>query len=268
LHNKYPHETVNKKIVENFRRFLTYESDLIFIHCMESLKILKKIDSSIENKVKYIPMVNYIDVYDKSEESKEYFENKGEKFVLLFFGLIRKYKNVNLLIDVFNKFNYSDLFLLLGGHVADKNLKEYLNLISVNNPNIKLIDKFIEDNEVSNFMKNGDVMVLPFNKKSALNSSSMYLGLSYNLPVIISEIGSAIDLKEKEFVISYNYRDENEHKKILTQKIEKCYSIYKRDKDYFKKIGAKGREFIRKENSLDFIVKEMKSSYSGLLSRD
>jgi D-inositol-3-phosphate glycosyltransferase len=137
-------------------------------------------------------------VYDcyKSEDSKELQSLKKElgidakDKVILFFGYVRKYKGLDILIEAFSKILgiLQDTFLLIVGEFYD-NQHTYLEQIKKYNieHKVKVINKFVPNEEVSKYYSISDVVVLPY--KSATQSGILNIAYGFNKPVIATNVG-------------------------------------------------------------------------------
>lgn len=110
-----------------------------------------------------------------------------DKHTLLFFGIIRDYKGLDLLIDAMSALG-SDYQLIIAGEIyGDKSV--YLNQIqkSVMRSNIYLFDQYISDDEVKVYFSAADVSVLPYRgaTQSGVTATSFY----FNVPVIATNVG-------------------------------------------------------------------------------
>ncbi|MBR3076201.1 MAG: glycosyltransferase [Bacteroidales bacterium] len=107
---------------------------------------------------------------------------------LLFFGLIRKYKGLDILLDAFAGLDDSYQLLIAGEPYGD--FSEYAKAIE-ENPNkerIKLYDKYIPDSEVALYFSAADAVVLPY--RSATQSGVGALAAYFELPMIVTDTGS------------------------------------------------------------------------------
>lgn len=117
--------------------------------------------------------------------------NISESKVVLFFGLVRKYKGLDILIKSMNKVfeKNSDIKLLIAGECYG-NKDDYLSLINNSNfkDNIVWVERFISDSEVPVFFSASNVVVLPY--RTASQSGVIPLAYHYNKPVITSDLES------------------------------------------------------------------------------
>lgn len=109
---------------------------------------------------------------------------------LLFFGLIRKYKGLDLLIEAFahKKFRKSNIKLIIAGeYYSDK--EEYENLIKKHNLEADIIQvaKFIPDSDVQDFFNACDLVVQPY--KSATQSGVTQIAYHFNKPMVVTNVG-------------------------------------------------------------------------------
>ncbi|MCH6574386.1 MAG: glycosyltransferase, partial [Bacteroidetes bacterium] len=85
--------------------------------------------------------------------------------VILFFGYVRKYKGLDILLKAFPKIlqKFPNTFLLVVGEFYDKP-ESYFKLIEELNisERVKVINQFVPNEEVANYYLSSDVIVLPY----------------------------------------------------------------------------------------------------------
>jgi len=252
FHNKLPHKNNNRLRTKFFRKFLIRNCDNIIIHSKSSKNFLyKKFSKSlVKKKIKYIPhgMYNTDDINSLKINLLDKITKKD--FKLGFVGTIKKYKNIDLFINAFEELNLKNTKLIIAGK-ADKNLDKSTFRY---NENIIFIDKFLSMGEIKYIFKKIDVLVLPYSKKTVLNSGLMYLSFSLSRPVIISDIAAARDLKKYNFVFQYSYKNQKNHLNVLKNKILFCKSLYDEDSNKLKKYGEKAKIYIKKYHNWENII--------------
>lgn len=117
-----------------------------------------------------------------------------DAFIFLFFGFIRKYKGLDLLISAFEKVALNNNFVLViaGEYYADENdIKDQIANSSVKN---KIIEHthFINDEEVSLYFSAADCVVQPY--RNATQSGVTPLAYHFELPMIVTNVGALPDL--------------------------------------------------------------------------
>lgn len=107
--------------------------------------------------------------------------------VLLFFGLIRDYKGLDLLIDAFGSLG-KDYQLIIAGEPYGSFAK-YLEQIERNphKDNIHVHARFIADAEVPVFFGAADAVVLPY--RSATQSGVTAMAFHFGVPVVATDVG-------------------------------------------------------------------------------
>lgn len=134
-----------------------------------------------------------------SEQStlKDELSIDGDGKVLLFFGYVRYYKGLDILIEAFKKIlaKHPESTLLIVGEFYDKPDK-YLKMIEkyeIGNK-VKIVNKFVPNEEVSKYYLASDVVMLPY--RSATQSGILYVAYGFNKPVIVTNVGGL-----SEFVV-------------------------------------------------------------------
>jgi glycosyltransferase involved in cell wall biosynthesis len=109
---------------------------------------------------------------------------------LLFFGFIRDYKGLDLLIKAFadNRLRGRKLRLIVAGEFYEDDVP-YLNLIKKYSleDDIILFDHFISDNEVSLFFSVADLVVQPY--RSATQSGVTQIAFHFEKPMLVTDVG-------------------------------------------------------------------------------
>lgn len=110
-----------------------------------------------------------------------------EKKILLFFGFIRSYKGLDILLDALDALP-DDYLLIIAGEVYG-NFDEYDKMIRDRNlwNKVKLFVRYISDDEVPLLFSAADVCILPY--KSATQSGIVGISYHFDLPVITTDVG-------------------------------------------------------------------------------
>lgn len=110
-----------------------------------------------------------------------------DRKTLLFFGLIREYKGLDILLEAFSTLD-SSYQLLIGGETYGS-FERYQRLIdcSPNRERIHLFNRFISDSEVARFFCASDLCVLPY--RSATQSGISSIAYHFCLPMVTTAVG-------------------------------------------------------------------------------
>jgi len=127
------------------------------------------------------------------EEARRHLDIDRDTRVILFFGLIRAYKNVGGLVHTFRACKGTDLRLVIAGNPEDQ-LDLDLRRRAEDDQRIRLDLGFIPDEQVPFYFGAADLTVIPFAK--ILNSGSAVLSLSLDTPVLVPDLGSMRELAD------------------------------------------------------------------------
>ncbi len=254
VHNKLPHDFKNTQKAKEFMRTMAKVSHKIVIHCTETTGVIRELcgeNPTILNKIVLVPHPHYIGAYgtEKTENSL-----RNDQLSLCFFGKIKDYKNIELLISAINELNFDDVELKIMGRCW--NTQYFQNLIK-NNPHIKTDFRFIKDDEIPEISANCHLFVFPYNLESSLNSGATILAFSYGRSVLSSLTGTLADIEDKSLFFSYSYQNEDEHKEALKQQIIEIREKYKGNYNELLMLGEKCREYISKNNSIEQVAKQL-----------
>jgi glycosyltransferase involved in cell wall biosynthesis len=109
--------------------------------------------------------------------------------VILFFGIIRVYKGLDLLLKAMPEIlKRHRIKLIVAGEFYEKK-DYYLNLIQELNINdcVKVIPEFVESEKVRLYFSAADAVVLPY--RSATQSGIVQLAYHFNRPCIVTDVG-------------------------------------------------------------------------------
>lgn len=260
-HNRVSHSK-SWKLINKFLNYVLYNfSEKIIIHSNLSKEILNKIDPKLSSKIVYIPHPNYINQYGFFKND---IQNKYSKSLnLLFLGIIKPYKNIELLLDAISKFEISDVNLTIAGHVSDKAYREKLGSLSVNS-NVNLDLNFISNSQLIKYIKESDLLILPYDVRSSLNSGTVILAFSYATSVICPMIGTIMDLKNKDCIISYTYRSTKEHLFKIESSIEKAIFLKNNQPKIFEEWGDTLKSEMEINNNPEMIANNLINVYLNL----
>ena len=134
---------------------------------------------------------NFGEIISKEEARKKLVINQEDK-VILFFGFIRKYKGLDILLEAFKvlilESKIKSLKLLIAGefYEDEKNYQELLNDPAIKNDLI-LHTNFISDSEVKYYLCAADCVVQPY--RSATQSGVTPLAYHFEKPMIVTNVG-------------------------------------------------------------------------------
>lgn len=167
-----------------------------FLTMSESVK-QDLVDLKLKQPMVYVPHPMY-DTFGPAiskAEAKQKLGFDANTNYLLFFGFIRKYKGLGLLLDAFADERLKDLNLkviIAGEFYEDKT--PYLQQIEKLNLQHKVLvcDDFIPNNQVSTYFCASDVVIQPY--LNATQSGVTQIAYYYNKPMIVTNVGGLAEL--------------------------------------------------------------------------
>jgi len=133
------------------------------------------------------------------EQAREKLKFQRKEKLILFFGFIREYKGLHILLQAMPAvLKKMDLKLLVAGEFYDDNTK-YFDLIKKLNleESVLVFDEYIPNEEVGLYYSAADIVVLPY--ITATQSGIIQIAYNYNKPVITTNVGGLPEVvKEKE----------------------------------------------------------------------
>lgn len=221
IHNKYPH--VNRFIGLNkiLRKFLAKISNKLHVHCESAVKIMSPILKVSKQKFFIVEYPEFpVEIVDK-QNSIDFFKHKypevklsSEKRIFLSLGAIAEYKGLKEIIQLF--YEIEEAILIVAGVVKKGSENYYQRIVSTSNKkdNIILINKFIDEGELSFFYGFADYVI--FNFDDILTSGSTILALNYNKKVIAPAMGCLKDIRDENLIFFEKDSGSNNLKNVLS----------------------------------------------------
>jgi glycosyltransferase involved in cell wall biosynthesis len=184
IHNLTPHEP---RFFDGYLNRLFIKQFDVFIVLSEKVKQdVLSYRSNANCLVLPHPKYKQFGEVQEKAKARALFSISENSKVLLFFGLIRDYKGLDVLLASMKHLDESFILLIAGEVYGDKN--KYLKQIAqISEGRILFHDRFISDDEVSNYFSAADCCVLPY--KAGTQSGIQAIAASFNLPVLVSTNG-------------------------------------------------------------------------------
>ncbi len=199
VHNIIPHES--RPGDKLFSKYFVRSADA-FLCLTESVQ--KDLNTFDQDKPKLVSPHPVYDSYGSKktrEESLAYLNLDPDFSYILFFGLIREYKGLDLLLQAFadRRLQQMPLRLVIAGEYYAKK-EEYLALIKklgIGDAVIQ-VDKFIPDHEIAYYFGLSDLVVQPY--KSATQSGVTQIAYHFNVPMVVTDVGGLKEMCPDEKV--------------------------------------------------------------------
>ena len=188
IHNLIPHE---KRIGD--KGFIKYFIKPVEGFIAQSSSVLKELESfGINEKVKLVPHPiydNFGEIVPRNEAIKHLELDAKNKYIL-FFGFIRDYKGLDILLNAMatDKIKNLNLTLIVAGEFYN-NEQKHLKLIEELgiSQDIELRTHFIPNDEVRYYFGAADLVVQPY--KSATQSGISQMAYHFEKPMVVTNVG-------------------------------------------------------------------------------
>lgn len=189
--NVIPHEKRPGDIL--FTKYFIKPVDAFITMSLQVLEDLKTFTT--KKAARMIPHPLYDNFGDRlpKETARKHLSIPENAFVFLFFGFIRKYKGLDLLLEAIlllkeqNRLDSNTRFLIAGEFYDDPRHYESLLRNPKIAPQLILFTDFIPDSEVRYFLCAADAVVQPY--RSATQSGVTPLAYHFEIPMLVTNVG-------------------------------------------------------------------------------
>lgn len=187
-HNIIPHELrLGDKMLT---RYFIKKIDGFLAMTQKVLDDLNVFDKSSPKVLTPHPIYDNFGEIEPREKAIESLKLNQDYRYILFFGLIRDYKGLDLLLEAFsaNEIREKNIKLIIAGEYYS-NQAHYKKLIEKYNleQDIIQVEQFIPDSEVHLYFNACDLVVQPY--KSATQSGVTQIAYHFNKPMIVTDVG-------------------------------------------------------------------------------
>jgi D-inositol-3-phosphate glycosyltransferase len=185
--NVIPHETRPGDVA--FAKYFINACDGFVTMSKAVMKDLEKFTSTVHKKYLLHPLYTSFGEKLNKIDARKALVLPTDKQLVLFFGLIRNYKGLDMLLDAMNelKSNPNINLVIAGEFYEDK--QPYLDLIKkygIENQVI-LHGKFIANEDVKLYFSAADLVALPY--RSATQSGVTQVSFHFEVPTLVTNVG-------------------------------------------------------------------------------
>jgi glycosyltransferase involved in cell wall biosynthesis len=213
VHNLAPHDHSNRFLSRIYWRLFFGLLDGAIFLTMRAQEQAKSALPALQTKLvaviphgHYRPVMLATDYVHGKSLARDKHQLPQDKFIYLYFGRLRDYKNVDTLVQEFLALSEPDAVLLIAGFCgANEQRQQWLNQIAAAHNNIRLDLRHVPEATLFEYLEACDLVVLPF--KQILNSGSVMMALSADRPVVAPHIGSIAEVADhvgRDWLISYD----------------------------------------------------------------
>jgi glycosyltransferase involved in cell wall biosynthesis len=117
---------------------------------------------------------------------------EAEGPVILFFGLLRPYKGIDVLLEAFRGVEGAELWIAGMPRMPLEPLRE----LAARAPGtVRFIPRFVSDPEIPAFFRRADVVALPY--RDIEQSGVLYTALAFGRPIVASSVGGFPEVAER-----------------------------------------------------------------------
>lgn len=112
---------------------------------------------------------------------------------LLFFGFVRPYKGLDVLVEAMGQLAGRDIKLTIAGEFweGDSATRQRVEELGIGSQ-VEIVSRYLPDEEVAELFARADLVVLPY--RSATGSGVVALAYHYGKPVIVTRVGGLPDV--------------------------------------------------------------------------
>lgn len=251
VHNKVAHDQKRgRKYSRILIKLLMMWSDKIHILCEATLYEIPDL-KKFESKVICIPHGDYFGNFGCGTVNiREKYGIGHQEKIIFFTGKIGPYKNLDLLIECFNRSRLaeSNFALLICGACKDTDYKRKILAKIQTSRNVYADFHFVENSCMGDYLYQSDLLIAPYDISSSLNSGTMWMAFSYRKSMVLPEIGCVQGdrvIEENAFI--YRYASASEHADKLSDVMEKikdetAQSLLERGKRLYTYVQTKSWE--------------------------
>jgi glycosyltransferase involved in cell wall biosynthesis len=109
--------------------------------------------------------------------------------VVLFFGLLRPYKGLDVLLEAFRSVDGAELWVVGNPRMPSEPLHRAAG------PGVRFVERFVHDAEIPALFRRADLVVLPYLRGD--QSGVLYTALAFGKPLLLSRVGGFTELAER-----------------------------------------------------------------------
>ncbi|PYY59537.1 hypothetical protein DEJ17_07290 [Curtobacterium sp. MCSS17_011] len=186
VHNALAHDVRYEEHEIALNRYLAATADAVHVMNSRTGDVVAPFYDLSGRRVHHIPHPSYRGIYDGNgsrAEARARFGLGDDDLAVLFFGQIRPYKGVDVLVEALEQAPTAGRFvLLLAGRTSTEDEATIDRLLPDGLRTVRHHD-YVDDAEVKLWFDAADVAVLPYRR--VLNSGSLHLAATFGVPVVL-----------------------------------------------------------------------------------
>ena len=170
---------------ERAARMVAARCDAVIAHTQDGARVLTERFGADPARVHVIPHGAF-DYLTRQEAETPLPEELAavEGPVILWFGVLRPYKGVDVLMDAFREIEGAELWIVGRPWMPVEPLKEAARDAG---GTVRFVDRFVTDPEIPAYFRRADVVVLPYRRID--QSGVLYTALAFGKAMVLSDVG-------------------------------------------------------------------------------
>ena len=257
-HHILPYETLSKH--KKIYSKIYNKVDRIIVHARQNKDELATMFNIPSELISVVPHGNFIEIAEKSPElslldARSILGFKKEDFCVLFFGSIRDYRGLDVLLkSMLYLKKYPKIKLIVAGEMQQKALCEDLvDVLKIRNA-VNFYLEYIPIKYVGQYFYASDLVVLPY--KKVYQSGAMQMAFAFNRAVLSTNTGGISEVireRENGWLVPPN------NPTVLAQKI---FELYKKPKQEIYQVGQNAYQIAKQEYGWNEIVEKTLNVYN------
>lgn len=198
VHQVYPHESISRRLERIAAQAVARAAHVLIAHDESTATRVRNELGEVGGKLALIPHASFAQIYRTGSERprdvvREELGISPEAFTFLCFGILRAYKDVDLVVEAFRSASLPHSSLVIAGPAKHQDVLAFVEAAARADPRIRVIGGVAED-RVCELFSACDAAVVA--RGDGGTSGALILALSLGLPVLASDRPAYAELVE------------------------------------------------------------------------
>ena len=270
MHNRFPHNPRYPALSRDLYHRLARQADVILTFSEETGAALDEMfpGEGFAEKTEVIRPLNYIGAYPPNPDApvRETRRKYSGKLLVCFLGKISPYKNVELVIRAARELEDGEIAFLICGEPVSPEYRAQLEALAAPCKNLSVDFRLIPDTEMAPILEAADLLIMPYDVKSAANSGTGRLAFSYGRTVVTPDIPS-MNAIPAELIYKYHYDSDSEHYDKMLAALRQAYEDWRRDPESLREKGRALLHLMETDYSEAAIMEQYRTIFQRLESK-
>lgn len=194
LHNVLPHEV--RPFDRAFTRYALSKGDLFIAQSEAVARDLLKFIPGARYRMVPHPVYSLFGPALPKKEARQLLQISASR-VVLFFGYVRRYKGLDILLQALARARRElDVTLLVVGEFYDDEARYRRQIAELDlTDSVRIVSAYVPNDQVARYFSASDLVVLPY--LSATQSGIAQIAYNFNTPVIATQVGGLAEVVQE-----------------------------------------------------------------------